>query len=338
MHSMERVYLVILWKELICLIKVILYHPGQYAILKDETYKVCESTYGLFEILSYREDFPFRDEASVSFLKRRNVHFLSDSDRYTVYSGGIDNFFPITTLNRCEQEGLILIYNSLRGIYTHASHLDDLVINALKKLDIDILLAVCVDEDYVYGILSAVKDFEAVNFDYGENLFAFCRKFDYDWKRDLPDIAKCIGYKYDKYVPLTYYSQWFEAGVMCNKKILASAAVYDREFFSRRLAIMLIDFMKDDSVKLSKVNSIKNPDLRLILDELPPVADDVKRTYFLVIDVDETIRSASEIVEECVLGGWINKEYVELFDTINALQLFKALIPDILRREMILCG
>ncbi len=40
------------------MIKVILYHPGQYAILKDETYKVCESTYGLFEILSYGEDFP----------------------------------------------------------------------------------------------------------------------------------------------------------------------------------------------------------------------------------------------------------------------------------------
>lgn len=101
---------------------------------------------------------------------------------------------------------------------------------------------------------------------------------------------------------------------------------------------MLIDFMKDDSVKLSKVNSIKNSDLRLILDELPSVADDVKRTYFLVIDVDETIRSASEIVEKCVLGGWIYKDYVELVDTINALQLFKALIPDILRREMILCG
>lgn len=338
MHSMERVYLAILWKELICLIKVILYHPGQYAILKDETYKVCESTYGLFEILSYGEDFPFRDEASISFLKRRNVHFLSDSDRYTVYSGGIDNFFPITTLNRCEQEGLILIYNSLRGIYTHASHLDDLVINALKKLDIDILLAVCVDEDYVYGILSAVKDFEAVNFDYGENLFNFCRKFEYDWKRDLPDIARWIGYKYGKYVPLTYYSQWFEANVICNKKVLMSAAVYDREFFSRRLAVMLIDFMKDDSVKLSKVNSIKNPDLRLILDELPAIADDVKRTYFLVIDVDETIRSERDVVESCAFGGWIYKDYVELFDTINALQLFKALIPDILRREMILCG
>lgn len=320
------------------MIKVILYHPGQYGVFSDDTYHVCEDVYARFEMLVGDEEFPFRDEASIAFLKKRNCSFI-EGDRYAIRDGAdIDRVFPITYINRCEQEGLILISNSQRDIYTHTKHLDRLVINALKKLDIDILLAVCVDEDDVYGVLSAVKDFEAVNFDYGENLFTFCRKFDYDWKRDLPDIAKCIGYKYDKYVPLTYYSQWFEAGVMCNKKILASAAVYDREFFSRRLAVMLIDFMKDDSVKLSKVNSIKNPDLRLILDELPPVADDVKRTYFLVIDVDETIRSASEIVEKCVFGGWINKEYVELFDTINALQLFKALIPDILRRKMILCG
>ena len=335
---MERVYLVILWKELICLIKVILYHPGQYGVFSDDTYHVCEDVYARFEMLVGNEEFPFRDEASIAFLKKRNCSFI-EGDRYAIRDGAdIDRVFPITYINRCEQEGLILIHNSQEGVYTHATHLDDLVINALKKLDIDILLAVCVDEDYVYGILSVVKDFKPVNFSFRGSLLDFCLKFEYDWKRDLPDIAKCIGYKYDKYVPLTYYSQWFEVGVMCNKKILASAAVYDREFFSRRLAIMLIDFMKDDSVKLSKVNSIKNPDLRLISDELPSVADDVKRTYFLVIDVDETIRSASEIVEKCVFGGWIYKDYVELFDTINALQLFKALIPDILRREMILCG
>ena len=338
MHSMERVYLVILWKELICLIKVILYHPGQYAILKDETYKVCESTYGLFEILSYREDFPFRDEASVSFLKRRNVHFLSDSDRYTVYSGGVDNFFPITTLNRCEQEGLILIYNSLRGIYTHASHLDDLVINALKKLDIDILLAVCVDEDYVYGILSAVKDFEAVNFDYGENLFTFCRKFEYDWKRDLPDIAQLIDMKYPEgcEVILTY-KEWFEAGVICDKKIFAKTLLKEK-LRSRRLAIMLIDFMKDKSVRLSKINSTKNPDTRLLFDDLPSVADDVKRTFYLIIDIDETIRSERDIVDYCIYGGWINKEFVEVLGKEEVLPIFEDLIPDILRREMILCG
>ena len=320
------------------MIKVILYHPGQYGVFSDDTYHVCEDVYARFEMLVGNEEFPFRDEASIAFLKKRNCSFI-EGDRYAIRNGAdIDRVFPITYINRCEQEGLILISNSQKGIYTHTKHLDRLVINALKKLDIDILLAVCVDEDDVYGILSVVKDFEAVNFDYGDNLFTFCRKFEYDWKRDLPDIAEYIGYKYDKYVPLTSYSQWFEAGVICNKKILASAALYDREFFSRRLAVMLVDFMKDDSVKLSKVNSIKNPDLRLILDELPSVADDVKRTYFLVIDVDETIRSAREIVENCVFGGWINKEYVELFDTINALQLFKALIPDVLRREMILCG
>lgn len=318
--------------------KVILYHPGQYAILKDETYKVCESTYGLFEILSYREDFPFRDEASVSFLKRRNVRFLSDSDRYTVCSGGVDNFFPITTLNRCEQEGLILIHNSQKGVYTHATHLDDLVINALKKLDIDILLAVCVDEDYVFGILSAVKDFEPVNFSFRSSLLDFCLKFEYDWKRDLPDIAKCIGYKYDKYVPLTYYSQWFEAGIICNKKILVSAALYDREFFSRRLAIMLIDFMKDESVRLSKVNSTKNPDTRLLFDDLPSIADNVKQTFYLIIDVDETIRSERDIVDYCIYGGWINKEFIEVLGEEEVLPLFEDLIPDILRRRMILCG
>lgn len=318
--------------------KVILYHPGQYGVFSDDTYHVCEDVYARFEMLVGDEEFPFRDEASIAFLKKRNCSFI-EGDRYAIRDGAdIDRVYPITYINRCEQEGLILISNSQRGIYTHTKHLDRLVINALKKLDIDILLAVCVNEDDVYGILSAVKDFEAVNFDYHEDLFTFCRKFEYDWKRDLPGIATWIGYKYGKYVPLTYYSQWFEAGVICNKKILASATLYDREFFSRRLAVMLIDFMKDDSVKLSKVNSIKNSDLRLILDELPAVADDVKRTYFLVIDVDETIRSERDVVESCVFGGWIYKDYVELFGTINALQLFKALIPDILRREMILCG
>lgn len=318
--------------------KVILYHLGQYDVFSDDTYKVCEDVYSIFEMLVENEEYPFRDEASITFLKNRSCSFL-EGDRYAIRDGAdIDRVFPITYINRCEKEGLVLISNSQRGIYTHTKHLDRLVINALKKLNIDILLAVCVDEDDVNGILFALGNFKPVNFDYGKDLFAFCCKFEYDWKRDLPDIAKCISYKYGKYVPLTCYSQWFEANVICNKKILASAAVYDREFFSRRLAVMLIDFMKDGSVKLSKVNSIKHPDLRLILNELPSVADDVKRTYFLVIDVDETIRSERDVVESCVFGGWINKEYVELFDTINALQLFKALIPDILRREMILCG
>lgn len=318
--------------------KVILYHPSQYSMFSDTSYKVCESIDGVFGRLAYRDDFPFRDEASIEYLRGRSIRFVSDDDRYAVYRDSLDNIFPITMLGRYEQEGLILIHNSQKGVYTHVTHLDSLSVNALKKLDIDILLAVCVDKDDVFSILFGIKDFEPVNFSFRGSLFDFCLKFEYDWKRDLPDIAKCIGYKYDKYIPLTYYSQWFEANVICNKKILTSTGVYDREFFSRRLAIMLIDFMKDDSVKLSKVNSIKNPDLRLILDELPSVADDVKRTFYLIIDIDETIRSERDIVDYCIYGGWINKEFVEVLGKEEALPIFEDLIPDILRREMILCG
>ena len=338
MHSMERVYLEILWKELICLIKVILYHPGQYGVFSDDTYHVCEDVYARFEMLVGNEEFPFRDEASIAFLKKRNCSFI-EGDRYAIRDGAdIDRVFPITYINRCEQEGLILISNSQKGIYTHTKHLDRLVINALKKLDIDILLAVCVDEDYVYGILSAVKDFEAVNFDYDENLFTFCRKFEYDWKRDLPDIARLIDMKYPEGCEIILtYREWFEAGVICDKKIFAKTLLKEK-LRSRRLAIMLIDFMKDESVRLSKINSTKNPDTRLLFDDLPSVADDVKRTFYLIIDIDETIRSERDIVDYCIYGGWINKEFVEVLGKEEVLPIFEDLIPDILRREMILCG
>lgn len=318
--------------------KVILYHPGQYGVFSDDTYHVCEDVYARFEMLVGNEEFPFRDEASIAFLQKRNCSFI-EGDRYAIRDGAdIDRVFPITYINRCEQEGLILISNSQRDIYTHTKHLDRLVINALKKLDMDILLAVCVDEDDVYGILSAVKDFEAVNFDYGENLFNFCRKFEYDWKRDLPDIAQLIDMKYPEgcEVILTY-KEWFEAGVICDKKIFAKTLLKEK-LRSRRLAIMLIDFMKDKSVRLSKINSTKNPDTRLLFDDLPSVADDVKRTFYLIIDIDETIRSERDIVDYCIYGGWINKEFVEVLGKEEALPIFEDLIPFILREEMILCG
>ena len=320
------------------MIKVILYHPGQYGVFSDDTYHVCEDVYARFEMLVGNEEFPFRDEASIAFLKKRNCSFI-EGDRYAIRDGAdIDRVFPITYINGCEQEGLILISNSQKGIYTHTKHLDRLVINALKKLDIDILLAVCVDEDYVYGILSAVKDFEAVNFDYGNDLFNYCRKFEYDWKRDLPDIARLIDMKYPEGCEIILtYREWFEAGVICDKKIF-SKTFLKKNLNSRRLAIMLIDFMKDESVRLSKVNSTKNPDTRLLFDDLPSVADDVKRTFYLIIDIDETIRSERDIVDYCIYGGWINKEFVEVLGKEEALPIFEDLIPFILREEMILCG
>lgn len=319
--------------------KVILYHPGQYGVFSDDTYHVCEDVYARFKMLVGNEEFPFRDEASIAFLKKRNCSFI-EGDRYAIRDGNdINRVFPITYINRCEQEGLILISNSQRGIYTHTKHLDRLVINALKKLDIDILLAVCVDEDDVYDILSVVKDFEAVNFDYVDNLFTFCRKFEYDWKRDLPDIARLIDMKYPEGCEIILtYREWFESGVICDKKIFAKTLLKEK-LRSRRLAIMLIDFMKDESVRLSKINSTKNPDTRLLFDDLPSVADDVKRTFYLIIDIDETIRSERDIVDYCIYGGWINKEFVEVLGKEEVLPIFEDLIPDILQRKMVMiCG
>lgn len=318
--------------------KVILYHPGQYGVFSDDTYHVCEDVYARFEMLVGNEEFPFRDEASIAFLKKRNCSFI-EGDRYAIRDGNdINRVFPITYINRCEQEGLILISNSQRGIYTHTKHLDRLVINALKKLDIDILLAICVDEDDMYNLLFAIKNFEPVNFDYGKDLFNYCRKFEYDWRRDLPDIARFIDMKYPEGCEIILtYREWFEAGVICDKKIFAKTLLKEK-LRSRRLAIMLIDFMKDESVRLSKINSTKNPDTRLLFDDLPSVADDVKRTFYLIIDIDETIRSERDIVDYCIYGGWINKEFVEVLGKEEVLPIFEDLIPDILRREMILCG
>lgn len=318
--------------------KIILYHPGQYGVFSDDTYHVCEDVYARFEMLVGNEEFPFRDEASIAFLKKRNCSFI-EGDRYAIRDGNdINRVFPITYINRCEQEGLILISNSQRGIYTHTKHLDRLVINALKKLDIDILLAICVDEDDMYNLLFAIKDFEPVNFDYGKDLFNYCRKFEYDWRRDLPDIARFIDMKYPEGCEIILtYREWFEAGVICDKKIFAKTLLKEK-LRSRRLAIMLIDFMKDESVRLSKINSTKNPDTRLLFDDLPSVADDVKRTFYLIIDIDETIRSERDIVDYCIYGGWINKEFVEVLGKEEVLPLFEDLIPDILRRRMILCG
>lgn len=318
--------------------KIILYHPGQYGVFSDDTYHVCEDVYARFEMLVGNEEFPFRDEASIAFLKKRNCSFI-EGDRYAIRDGNdINRVFPITYINRCEQEGLILISNSQRGIYTHTKHLDRLVINALKKLDIDILLAICVDEDDMYNLLFAIKDFEPVNFDYGKDLFNYCRKFEYDWRRDLPDIARFIDMKYPEGCEIILtYREWFEAGVICDKKIFAKTLLKEK-LRSRRLAIMLIDFMKDESVRLSKINSTKNPDTRLLFDDLPSVADDVKRTFYLIIDIDETIRSERDIVDYCIYGGWINKEFVEVLGKEEALPIFEDLIPFILREEMILCG
>lgn len=60
------------------------------------------------------------------------------------------------------------------------------------------------------------------------------------------------------------------------------------------------------------------------------------------VEVDEPNKAfifhTRDIVDYCIYGGWINKEFVEVLGKEEALPIFEDLIPFILREEMILCG
>lgn len=175
----------------------------------------------------------------------------------------------------------------------------------------------------------------------------FVSQINFNYSGKLPATANIRFYAGTEYAGQTLYYSLMNAdntfaevqsGVICDKKIFAKTLLKEK-LRSRRLAIMLIDFMKDESVRLSKINSTKNPDTRLLFDDLPSVADDVKRTFYLIIDIDETIRSERDIVDYCIYGGWINKEFVEVLGKEEVLPIFEDLIPDILQRKMVMiCG
>ena len=61
---------------------VILYYSGQYGVFNDNTYKVCEDVYSIFEMLTAKYEYSFRDA---------NCHFFricvlyADSDNIDKY-------------------------------------------------------------------------------------------------------------------------------------------------------------------------------------------------------------------------------------------------------------
>lgn len=73
---------------------VILYYSGQYGVFNDNTYKVCEDVYSIFEMLTAKYEYSFRDEASITFLKNRSCSFIK-GDRYAIREKN-DRVFPIT--------------------------------------------------------------------------------------------------------------------------------------------------------------------------------------------------------------------------------------------------
>lgn len=321
-------------------IRILLYHVDEYSSLKDDTYRICRSPLDTFDGIVMDEEFPFHDEDSKEMLRQRGVTRI-ENDRYAIREG--DYVMPITFLMKYEKEGLVLIKNSKKGIYTHVTHLDKRMAEVYEGWDDDLLFAVCVDTDNVEDVFRRFTNKEAVNFSIDGDMnnpydvFEFCRKFEYDWKRDLPQIEEKISYEYDEsdvcYINCSG-TKCYEAGEIADKRVLAHTVLNYSEFRSRRLAIMLVDYMKDGSVRLDKINSTKNPNLTEILNDLPD-CEEAKKTFFLVIDVDETIRESSNIIDYCLFGGWIYKDYIEISDKHQILPLFGCLIPEILEKKMI---
>lgn len=336
----------------------------------DFKYELDEDPLRSFDFEIYKEEYPFRDEDSKLFLQKvKNIHFVDESDRYAMKEG--ENYiYPITSLQRYIKEGLVLLKNSKNGIYTHLKYFSGVtrqVLAILNKCVENLLVAYCVETDEYFHSSIYFWEFEIVNFRYkgypvrhsafeshdNKPIFDngvyklykgingvyvdhnFFLQFEYDWKKDLPIIASYIEMEYRSYDVYGDYSKWYEAGVFSERKVFSHLRyLKSTDFFSRRLPIMLIDYMKDGSVRLDKRNSLKYPKIDEILDELF-LPDDSKKTFFLVIDVDEVINNTKEVVDKCVFGGWVYSSHIELYNKDDALLLFKALIPEILSKEVI---
>lgn len=352
-------------------VKVLLYHYGEYLPYEEERYKVAEDAIRSFDVELFREEFPFRDGASRKFLQKTyNIHYADDGDRYAVKEG--DRVYAIQELSSYMKEGLALIKNSQRGYYTHITQTEERVTSAITHWDDDLLVGFCTDYDSFKDVLLWYGEFDIVNFSFngkettlhisnrnyrgekvvyenenyeiyqiGTELYAngyfFFKQFEYDWRRSLPTLDWHIECEYRKPLIFGEFNLWYEAGAFANKKVFSHIKlIKNSDFFCRRLAVMLIDYLQDDTVRMSKVNTVKYPTIREILDELE-LQPDVQKTFFLVINVDETIHDCEDIVKNCIFGGWIYKEHYELFDADATLLLFRSLIPEILHKKLQFC-
>lgn len=352
-------------------IKVLLYHYGEYLSFMEERYKVVEDALRSFNLEIYQKEFPFRDEASKKFLhKTYNIQYVDDNDRYAITEA--DRIYAIQDLSSYMKEGLALIKNSQKGYYTHITQTEDRVTSAVTHWDDDLLVAFCVDSDSFDDVLFWYREFDIVNFSFngkettlhisgrdyrgekivyeneyykiyqiGTELYAdgyfFFRQFQYDWRRDLLDLEWHIDCTYKNPNIFGEFNLWYEAGAFADKKVFSHIKfMKNTKFFSRRLAVMQMEYLDDDTVRMSKVNTVKYPSIREILDAMELQAD-VKKTFFLVVDVDETIRSSEDVVQNCVFGGWAYQDHYELFDVDGTLLLFRALISEFLHKKLQFC-
>lgn len=153
----------------------------------------------------------------------------------------------------------------------------------------------------------------------------FFSLFEYDWKRDLPNIKDFIDCEYEDYKILDKYEKVCELKdiLPVNHPVRDDEAIYNPKVVShllylpkleadnRRIVVLFVNYLEDGSVSLETSISFKYPDLRGLLENNNGMTDSIRYRFFLYIDVNERISSKKDFGETWI-GGYIYEEWIEI--------------------------
>lgn len=108
---------------------------------------------------------PFRDEESVRLLKETwDIEFIDNRDWYSVRCDGVR--MNVRALNNDLKFALVTIFLSRKGRYTTLGYADERVWRVLADLDMDILVAMKVQEMGIYSPEIEGINYKIINFPY----------------------------------------------------------------------------------------------------------------------------------------------------------------------------
>lgn len=328
---------------------------------------------------------PFHDELSLEFM--RDTYNISFSDNMHFVEN--ESQFAIHNLSKSMKECLMLLRNSKAGIYTEVHDIYDAEWEYVRVFDkFDLLFAYNVECGEPHPIVTYFTPLVVENYPFkgtyvpvtiangkypdekelvyksgdwfelyhtaegylsGGNFFT---QFEYDWKRDLPDIKWHIDYAYNGYKVLaeyekrgTLFSIFSKPDYVEYEELMNEDNAEDSDYKvinhmfrcmkmdadSRRVAEVFFIYLKDGSVELYKTNSIKYPNMIDLLLEDHDFMKSMEYAFGLFVDVDETIRNTYDF-DNAWFGAYFEKEkgWMELFDKDQALLEFAKQIPYVL--------
>lgn len=315
---------------------------------------------------------PFHDELSLEFMW--DTYHISFSDNMHLVEN--ERQFAIHNLSKSMKECLMLLRNSKAGIYTDVHEIQDAEWKYFHMFDkFDLLFAYNVECGKPHPIVSAFAPLVVENYPFkgtyvpvtifrgrhtdekelvyksgdwfelyhtAEGYLSngnFFTQFEYDWKRDLPDIKQHIDLVYRDYKFFDTYENKCTLYDICGiqeeeymdyKVINHMRSVSKLEADFRRIAQVFFIYMQDDSVELYARSSVKYPELGEVLTHYYGFELDMKYAYCLFVDVDEVI-SGEDSFDSVWFGAYFYKEaHLELFDKAQALLEFSKQIPYVL--------